>query len=172
MNAKNYNTISAYQRAVLSELGIATWRLQNAKSLDTEEHRKHDESRTEIAKTVTSKKASPIPDAIKRFKTQPEPTPVRKSVPNSVVLGFNLASVPSALVNDVLLSIELPADEPEVISTANSAEYSDFLLAWDFDDKVAMNGRLLTTPSLNTGLTASNKKQLWALLSKLQRTDG
>lgn len=168
MNAKTHNTLSSYQRAVLSELGIATWQPQSAEILNTENPAQSVASNIEPPKTVENKKPSPIPDAIKRFKSKPDAAPARKSVPNSVLLGFNLASVPNALVKDVLLSLGLPTEGPEVISKANSAEYSDYLFAWEIDEKIALKGRLLTTPSLNKGLPVATKKQLWTFLSGFQ----
>ncbi|QHJ11125.1 hypothetical protein FX988_01347 [Paraglaciecola mesophila] len=171
MNTKTHNTLSSYQRAVLGELGIATWQAQSPESLNTETPTQNVASNIQAPNKVANKKTSPIPDAIKRFKTQPDEAPVRKSVPNSVVLGFNLASVPSSLVKDVLLSIELPTEGPELISKVNSAEYSDYLLAWDIDEKVALKGRLLTTPPLNKGLSVANKKQLWTFLSRFSLND-
>lgn len=171
MNAKTHNTLSSYQCAVLSQLGITTWQPQSAENLKAEGPTQSVASNIEPPKTLENNKPSPIPDAIKRFKSKPDAAPARKSVPNSVVLGFNLASVPSALVKDVLLSLGLPTEGPEVISKANSAEYSDYLFAWEIDEKIALKGRLLTTPSLNNGLSVATKRQLWTFLSRFQLND-
>ncbi|MEI8648786.1 hypothetical protein P4S73_14305 [Paraglaciecola sp. Hal342] len=58
-----------------------------------------------------------------------------------------------------------------MISKANSAEYSDYLFAWEIDEKIALKGRLLTTPSLNNEFSVATKKQLWTFLSRFQLND-
>ncbi len=172
MNTKTTHTLTSYQQAVLGEMGIVAWYPQGSEP-KTSQLNSQDAIRSNIApaKTTDSKKTSPVPDAIKRFKTQSaaDSTSVstldKKIVPKSLVLGLGLAELPEKLLNDVLSSVGISKENYEQITDAQCSQYDGYPFAWQVGDDVMLEGRLLTTPSYGNGFSSTTKKQLWATLS-------
>ncbi|WP_041714297.1 hypothetical protein [Paraglaciecola sp. T6c] len=172
MNTKTTHTLTLYQQAVLGEMGIVAWYPQGSEP-KTSQLSSQDSIRSDIdpAKTNDSKKTSPVPDAIKRLKTQSGATSAtastldKKIVPNSFVLGVGLAELPEKFLNDILSSIGISKENYEQIADAQCTQYDGYPFAWQVGDDVMLEGRLLTTPAYGNGFSSSTKKQLWATLS-------
>ena len=142
MNEKTSPTLTAYQQATLGEIGIVTWQLQSAEPLGTAAA--HYEPNTHRLNTA-----------------------VKKSVPNSLIFGFDVRSVKGSLVNDILLSVGYPQDKFDKVVNVDCEQYADYAFAWKIGEEVSFQSRLLVTPPIDTLLSPAIKKQLWSVISNI-----
>ena len=178
MNEKTSPTLTAYQQATLGEIGIVTWQLQSAKPLGTAAahyepnthrltHNTDVDSDTLLPASSVAKAPSPIPESIKQFKSQELNTAVKKSVPNSLIFGFDVRSVKGSLVNDILLSVGYPQDKFDKVVNVDCEQYADYAFSWKIGKEVSFQSRLLVTPPIDTLLSPAIKKQLWSVISNI-----
>lgn len=178
VNTKTTHKLTSYQQAVLGEMGIVAWYPQGSEP-KTSQLNSQDPIRSDIAseKTTDSKKSSPVPDAIKRFKTQSAAASTsvstldKKMVPKSLVLGVGLAEFPEKFLNDILSSVGISKENYEQITDAQCSQYDGYPFAWQVGDDVKLERKLLTTPSYGNGFSSSTKKQLWAMLSGFKHSN-
>jgi hypothetical protein len=159
MNSKTNFTLSKYQRATLTEIGITSWQ-QIATAADVPEKdfsAKNDESnlsqnsgkhdffqQSESVNTQTSKQA--------------------KSIPEHTLLLIKETPLGRAIINDILLTLNLPVNGLVTVSDGDAEDYADYLLAWKVAPEIALKGIILSTPDLSQLSSPEAKKHLWQIL--------
>jgi DNA polymerase III psi subunit len=152
MNSKAIFSLSDYQRATLTAMGISAWRQHENPSSVVEQE-------SIISVDIKSKNEEIVESEI--VGSNPS-TLVRQSLPEHVLFPEHLAAHPMFV--DILRAMGLQEKPRRAIVDSNEVQYSDYLLIWQVADKIALHGTTLTTSDLTTLSSAKAKKQLWQTL--------
>ena len=159
MNNKSKFSLSEYQRATLTEMGIPTWQqvavsAEISKPVDCakndEINLSHGRSSDESLQSAGSADTQDIKQT--------------KSIPQNVLLLMPEPQSAHPLIKDVLNTLNLPLNVATMIGTGNVDEYVDYLLAWEVAPEMTLNGTVLSTPDLSQLSSPEAKKQLWRIL--------
>jgi DNA polymerase III psi subunit len=149
--------LSDYQRAILNEMGISSWKLKG-------EEQTQAKVETQPTETVaTSSNVIPKEDALARLK-QLKVEPQKSEVTNSILVTFSPNDIKFQIFTDVLIALDLDAKQQKHISTNQLSHYSGYPLSWTQGEKVSLNHKQLITPALAELHHADTKKQLWQQL--------
>jgi DNA polymerase III psi subunit len=143
--------LSHYQRAILNEMGVSSWKL-----VDVEQT--HVKVKNQSYAATTSSEVTSKADALvklKQFKTQ---------TTDSVLLTFPQTDTKSQIFSDVLISLGLETKQQKYIPTEQLAQYSNYPLSWTQGEKVSLSHKQLITPALSELNHSDTKKQLWQQL--------
>ena len=159
MNNKIIFSLSDYQRATLTEMGIPYWQQV--------------EGSTEISKPVDCAKN----DEINLSQANSDEGPLQtsgfteiqeirktKSIPQNILLLMPGSQSTHPLIKDVLNTLNLPPNAPTMVSTTQLDDYVDYLLAWKFAPEMTLSGTVLSTPDLSQLSSPEAKKELWRML--------
>ncbi|WJG08337.1 hypothetical protein [Aliiglaciecola sp. LCG003] len=163
------NSLSDFQRAILTHIGITPWQLKN---LAPEEA---SSSHSGEQKSSENIKPQPIPvqaisseqkqAGLARLKQQIAPK--AKSAEGKVLLCMDAQSAQYRLVQDVLLSIAPNQHKPFMLSAQSPEAFCDFSIAWKIGTEFSLTQNVIETPPLNLLSKAPNKQKLWKLLQTL-----
>ena len=153
MNDKpSYTSMSDYQRATLTAMGITAWR-QNKSS----------ENPVETPSLSSRAKKQTTQQRVEASSVELEQaTLLRQSLPEHVLFPQHLGSHP--LFTDILTAMDLQGKPRKALVDSDIEQYSDYILAWHIADKIDLHGSILTTPDLPSLSCAVTKKQLWQAL--------
>ena len=159
MNNKAIFSLSDYQRAMLSAMGISAW-CQHVSSVPS--------SKSEaLSLTENKNKAEPLVEGASLASDLSKPT--FHSLPEHVLYPEHVAAHP--LFRDILSAIGLQEKPRRAIENSSVEQYSDYLLAWKIADNIALDGTTLTTPDLSKLSSVAAKKQLWRALQAYTQQD-
>lgn len=183
MNTTNPNlSLTDYQKAVLTHMGITPWVERSALSLETDSTATHIDVETQTCQN----KPSPISNAanqeeklagLQRLKQQivdtPSPTNTpkatqvasaqqvtRKDAEMAMVLCMDNTTSQSAMVQDVLKAIAHASDKV-IVSDQPIESFQNFSFAWQFGDEMSFSNKVLTTPAIDQLVQVKQKKALW-----------
>ena len=147
--------LSHYQRAILNEMGISSWKL-----VDEEQTQTRVKCQSNLA-AITSSEVTSKEDALsklKQLKTQITETT------DSVLITFPQIDTKLQIFSDVLISLGLETKQQKYISTEQLTQYSDYPLSWVQGEKASLSHKQLITPALSELNYSDTKKQLWQQL--------
>ena len=183
-------SISKFQAAVLTQMGITPWKL--ASESESESVSASNNMETPAATTVKQGQAADRLAALKatigssnELGSKPASEPADKgaasspqpdvvspavavqpemiSLPDTVVMAMDTGVIPDSLVKDVLLAMGLDAKAIEWVASDKLGSYQNYLLAWQTGESCAVSDKQLITPA-NLHGSAAAKKQLWQLI--------
>ena len=159
MNNKIIFSLSDYQRATLTEMGIPFWQQLATPVVpsDTDDCTKSNEINS-------SRDGSKEKGELETKSVQTQEVNLAKSIPQNILLLMSETQSAHPLVKDVLNALILPLDVSLTVSTSQLEEYVDYLLAWKLTPEMALNGTILSTPDLSQLSVPEAKKQLWRVL--------
>ncbi len=164
MTSKKTFTLSDYQRAALTQMGVVQWREQDNQILDN----------TQAEPVLTEKnvetRPQTLPDAIARFKTSEKSSETQapakiseiKALPDAVVVTHS-GLENTTLFKDVLLALDLEEAPLEFQVSKPLSTFSQYRFAWQQCDEVLLKDNVLGTPSR---MDPQCKKMLWAQIAK------
>lgn len=160
MTSKKSFTLSDYQRASLTQMGVTLWMEHSPQAVD------HSLPEPEVSNKSTERKQG-LPDAIAQFKTA-KATPVETHTPQvqsypDAVIVTHAGVENSSISTDVLMALGLQDAQIEYKSSQALSDFSDYHFAWLQADDISLQGNVLSTPR---ELDAKAKKQLWAQIVK------
>jgi DNA polymerase III psi subunit len=158
MNSQATFSLSDYQRATLTAMGITGWRQHETSTAGAEhEPLSSPENKSTTEQIIEAPSVVPNPPAL-----------TRQSLPEHILFPEHLAAHP--FFTDILTAMDLQEKPRRAIDVGDVGLYSDYLLAWHVADNIALHETTLTTPELSSLSAASTKKQLWQALQsyKLQ----
>ena len=150
--------LSDYQRAILNEMGISSWKLVGNEATQS----KVEDVLLAVA-TVTSKITSKE-TALAKLKQLKAQTSSTIDISDLVLVTFLHKDTELKIFSDVLLSIGLEAKQQKYIPTEQLGQYSDYALIWTQGEKVSLKNKQLITPALAQLQHCDSKKQLWQQL--------
>lgn len=149
--------LSDYQRAILNEMGISSWRLANEVQTQVEVE---DLSFKPVA---TSAKVKSKEGALAKLKQLKAQTQTRETT-NSVLVTFPQSDTKLQIFTDVLMALGLDTQQHTYISKDELEHYADYPLSWTYGEKVSFGDKQLITPTLSVLHEPTAKKQLWQQL--------
>lgn len=162
-------TLSRYQQAVLTEMGIAPWKLlseqeseqvfSQEKALTKASVESTLEQRADIKPAISSDPVSQLAK-LKQAVTQPiksSPKPC-----SEVLMTFEYSAID--ITQDVLLALGLEQATTTQVSIEALGEFIDYPLAWVQGEHIKFSDNILTTPDARCLANVENKKQLWQLI--------
>jgi DNA polymerase III psi subunit len=158
MEKTTHIELSDYQRAILNEMGVSSWRLADGEPTTS----KVENSNFEVV-APTSQASVSKEDALtklKQLKVQTQAT----EVTDSVLVTFSQNDTSLQIFADVLIALGLEAKQQKHISSEQLNHFSGYPLSWTQGEKVSMRDNQLTTPSLVELNNSDTKKQLWQQL--------
>ena len=159
MNSKTIFSLSEYQRATLTEMGISCWQ-QVEPSADASYANlgaKKDE--------VNSSQGSSKDGFFQRpISAETQNSKQAKSIPEHVLLQITATQSAHPIIKDVLNTLNLPLNVLITVSTGEIEDYADYLLAWKIAPDTALDGTILSTPGLFRLSSPEAKKHLWQIL--------
>ncbi|MDO6695772.1 hypothetical protein Q4574_20915 [Aliiglaciecola sp. 3_MG-2023] len=164
MTEPTSKTLSKYQTAMLTHMGIVPWQLRSASQDATKLERQ------EATADAISQSASQLPSqaqkqaGLERLRQKIESN--SKTLNHAVLLCMPESSS-SQFLTDVLLFADLTMTDCVFIETADPKDYVDFKLAWRIGEKISINGQVLTAPTPDKIISSRDKKQLWQMLHQL-----
>ncbi|GAB2709737.1 hypothetical protein [Aliiglaciecola aliphaticivorans] len=164
MTEPTSKTLSKYQTAMLTHMGIVPWQLKSATQDATKLERQ------EATEAVIPTSESQLPSqaqkqaGLERLRQKIES---KSKTLNHAVLLCMPENKSNQLLSDVLLFADLTMTDCVFIETADPQEYVDFKLAWRIGEKISLNGQVLTAPTPDKIVSSRDKKQLWQMLHQL-----
>jgi DNA polymerase III psi subunit len=155
MNSKTLFSLSEYQRAILTEIGITNWR-QLETSVDVfttqndESNLVKDDNKDELFR--------------QRESAEPKIDKQVKSIPERILLLIPETQSAHPLIQDVLNTLNLPKNALVTFSGGVIEDYADYLLAWKEGPETVLNGTILNTLDLSSLSSPEAKKHLWQIL--------
>jgi DNA polymerase III psi subunit len=149
--------LSDYQRAILNEMGIASWQLVSEEATQVKFVNQPLENVT-ISSDVISKT-----DALAKLKQLKQQTQKLEST-DSILMTFSTGDTQLQIFTDILIALGLEAKLQKHISIEQLNHYSGYPLSWTQGEKVSMNSKQLITPALAELHHPETKKQLWQQL--------
>lgn len=157
MNSKPTFSLSDYQRATLTAMGVTAWRqYENSASATKQEPLSSADNKSKTEQIVEADSVEPNPSTL-----------TRHSLPEHVLFPEHLAVHP--LFTDILTAMDLQEKPRRAIDDSGVEQYSDYLLAWQVADNIALDGTILTTPDLSSLSSVEAKKQLWQALQSYKQ---
>jgi DNA polymerase III psi subunit len=157
MQNTSHLVLSDYQRAVLNEMGIASWQLATAATTQVKVVNQPLEI-VSIPSGVISKT-----DALAKLKQLKLQTQKFEST-DSVLMTFSASDIQFQIFTDILIALGLETKPQKHISTEQLSHFSGYPLSWTQGEKVSMNSKQLITPALAELHHPETKKQLWQQL--------
>jgi len=159
MNNKIIFSLSDYQRATLTEMGIPFWHQVVTPVVSSDA-----DNCTKSIEINSSRDGIKEKEEQETNSAQTQEIKLAKSIPQNILLLMTETQSALPLVKDVLNALNLPLDASLTVSTSQLEEYVDYLLAWKVTPQIALKGTVLTTPDLSQLSTPEAKKQLWRVL--------
>lgn len=159
MNSKTIFSLSEYQRATLTEMGISCWQQvePSADASDTNFDTKKDEINSSQGSSKDGFFQQPVSAVTQNSKQA-------KSIPEHVLLQVTATQSAHPIIKDVLSTLNLPLNVSITVSTGEIEDYADYLLAWKMAPETALDGTILSTPDLSRLSSPEAKKHLWHIL--------
>ena len=149
--------LSDYQRAILNEMGIASWQLASEEATQVKVVNQPLENVTTSSDVISKT------DALAKLKQLKLQTQKIEST-DSILVTFSAIDTQLQIFTDILMALSLEAKPQKHISTEQLNHYSGYPLSWTQGEKVSMNSKQLITPALVELHHPETKKQLWQQL--------
>ncbi|MFT5674766.1 MAG: hypothetical protein ACI808_000690 [Paraglaciecola sp.] len=159
MNSKTIFSLSEYQRATLSEMGISCWQQveTSADVSDTNYNTNKDETNSSQGSSKDGVPQRPESVEIQNSKQA-------KSIPEHVLLQITTTQSAHPIIKDVLNTLNIPLNALITVSNGEIEDYADYLMAWKIAPEAGLDGTILSTPDLSILSSPEAKKHLWKLL--------
>ena len=149
--------LSDYQRAILSEMGISSWQLANTQQMQKKVENPSIEAITALSEVISKE------DALARLKQLKIQTQKTETI-ESVLVTLSQSDTKLQIFSDILIALGLETKQYKRISVDQLSHYSGYPLSWIQGEKVSVNHKQLTTPTLAKLQHSDTKKQLWQQL--------
>jgi len=157
MEKTSHLILSDYQRAILNEMGIASWQLASEEATQVKVVNQPLEN-VNTSSVVISKT-----DALAKLKQLKLQTQEFEST-DSILVTFSSSDTHLQIFTDILITLGLESKPQKHISTEQLSHYSGYPLSWTQGEKVSMKSKQLITPALAELYHPETKKQLWQQL--------
>lgn len=183
MNTTNSNrSLTDYQKAVLTHMGITPWVERAALSSENDSigAQAATETPTGQNKPAAISHAATQEEklaGLQRLKQQIVDTPRPKSshttnlqqlapkdAEMAMILCMDRNASQRAIVQDVLNALAYSSDKI-IISDQPITTFKNFAFAWQFGDEILFSNKVLTTPEIDQLIDSQQKKILWHHLS-------
>lgn len=157
METTSHLVLSEYQRAILNEMGITSWKLADT-NLD---HSQDDNQKNDVIESTTEVVSRS--DALVKLKQLKAQTQKNQSTESTdcVLVTCSKSDTKRQIFADVLLALGLESKEIKYIATEQLSDFSDYPLSWNLAEKVSFENNQLITPTLTELCDSSTKKRLW-----------
>jgi DNA polymerase III psi subunit len=157
MENTSHLLLSDYQRAILNEMGISSWKLA------AEEQTQIKAENQTLETIVTASGVMSKDDALAKLQQLKVQTQTIESK-NSVLVTLLPNSTKLQIFTDVLIALDLEAHPQKFISSQQLIQYSGYALSWSQGEKISFDNEQLITPDLTELYHSDTKKQLWQQL--------
>lgn len=157
MEKNSHFVLCDFQRAILNEMGVSSWRLADKQTpkVDVENKPQKDVVTSSVVKSKENALAN-----LEKLKVQTRP--VEKT--DSVLVTFPQSEEMRQIICDVLLAIGLGTKPLKHISSDQLSQYSGYPLCWTQGKTISFYNKQLITPALAELHDPSARKQLWQQL--------
>jgi DNA polymerase III psi subunit len=152
--------LSDYQRAILDEMGISSWRMTDQDQ--TQVKIENPTFKPVVASTNVKSKEGALAK-LKQLKAQ---TQTRETT-DSVLVTFPQSDSKLQIFADILMALGLDAKQKKYVSTEQLDHYLNYPLSWSYGEKISFGDKLLITPALSELHHTAAKKQLWQQLQSI-----
>lgn len=157
METTSHLALSEYQRAILNEMGITSWKLTDT-NLDQIQDDNQKTDLIESSPEVGSRTDALV--KLKQLKAQTQKSQSKEST-DCVLVTCSQSATKHQIFADVLLALGLETKEIKYVATEQLSDFSDFPLSWNLAEKVSFENNQLITPTLTELSDPSIKKRLW-----------
>lgn len=167
MTETTSKTLSKYQKAMLTHMGIIPWQL---KSESCSEYIDDTQQRPEQTGICDAPSQPPTQEqkqaGLDRLKQNITAKP--KSLNGGVLLCMSEKTAGNQLIQDLLLFLDIASTDVIVEENSKPKEYCDYLLAWQIGEQIGLNDRLLTTLSPENMNSSQAKRKLWQAIQHIR----
>ncbi|MEP1447740.1 MAG: DNA polymerase III subunit psi [Paraglaciecola sp.] len=157
MEITSHLVLSEYQRAILNEMGIMSWKFANT-SPDQAQHANQKNDVIESSSGVTSRTDALV--KLKQLKAQTQKNQSKEST-DCILVACSKSDTKRQIFADVLLALGLETVEIKYVAAEQISDFSDYPLSWNVAEKVSFENNQLTTPTFKELNESSTKKRLW-----------
>ncbi|MFT2091324.1 DNA polymerase III subunit psi [Paraglaciecola sp. 2405UD69-4] len=165
MTRTSHSSISTYQSAILTEMGISNWGLLSQEKVEaspSEAQMKELKQPESVAYNTSSVKESAL-TKLQQLKKQN--APLKKT--DSILTTFTKDDLSTPIFQDVLLALELADTSVIHVDNGQEQRYEEYPIFWGVGDSLSYKNKKLYTTSLKgLSTSATLKKQLWDLLKE------
>lgn len=170
MTDKQTYSLSQYQQAMLTHMGITPWQQKKSDGLKSlQSSASNAQIDTNDERVLNTKSLSTAPSQAQKQqgldKLKQQITTTKQDANGGVVVVADKKLSQQSVIKDVLFYIS--KDKNVIYANQNQTlnDFKNYSLAWEFSDKLALHDNVLQTPPATTLNDAKTKRQLWALLA-------